>query len=151
MRYAGMIILLVSVMSGGCEKNSHGRPGTATGDLTGTWELRETSGNIPVKMHPAGNGNILSYHAGGYTWRTGGQVVKTGQFTVVQDTTIVSNVCLLFPEGTYTNRLIYDNNTDTTKIFFEVHGNKLRFYSACYAYDAGHSELYEKIEDVTGK
>ena len=135
----------MSIMSWGCKKGSHGNAGTDA--ITGTWELRETLGNMPLKKYPAGNGSVLSFGAGSYTKHEDGQVVKSGRFTVVQDTTINVSVCLSIPKGTYTNRLIYNNSSDTTKIFFEVNGNKLRFYSGCFAYDAGHSELYERIEE----
>lgn len=142
---------MISTLTWGCKKSSHRNEGAGSGEIAGTWELREAFGNMPESTkYPAGNGNLLSYDNGSYTKHKDWQVVKTGQFTVVQDTTIVTNVCLLFPKGTYTNRLIYDNNTDTTKIFFEVNGNKLRFYSGCYAYDAGHSEIYERVA-VPGK
>ncbi len=148
MKYAGIILLTMSILAWGCKKSSNNNAGTGTGNITGTWELREAFGSMSESIkYPAGNGDLLSFDKGSYTKSKAGQVVKNGQFAVVQDTTIAANVCLLFPTGRYTNRLIYDNNTDTTKIFFEVNGNKLRFYSGCYAYDAGHSEIYERVAE----
>jgi len=97
-----------------------------------------------VSKYGAGNGNILAFTGTNYKIYKGGQVIKSGQFTVVQDTTVEESVCLLFPKGQYTSRVEYADSA-VGKIFYQVVGSKLTFYAGCYAYDAGHSEVYERI------
>lgn len=145
MRYPIWLFMLL-LFTGACKKNTP----SSSGSIYGSWELRETSGaSLPgsTKYAP-GNGNILDYSGTNYMIYRPGQPTKTGSFKIVADLTASENICLLLPKGKFTNRLIYDANDSTAKIFYQVDGDKLTFYSGCYAYDAGHSETYERRKAV---
>jgi len=114
--------------------------------LVGTWELRETSAamNPTVSKFPAGNGNLLIFNDNSYEFRRDGQIVKSGKYKVVADSSVEQNVCLIFQKGEYAQRVSFDGNVEP-KRFFQIFGNKLSFVSGCYAVDAGHKEEYEKV------
>jgi len=92
----------------------------------------------------AGNGNILKLSSTDYGIYKNNQLLKEGTYKIVADTTVEQNVCLVFKDGEFTNRIDYSDTT-SIKIFFQLNGNKLVFQSGCYAVDGGHSEVYEKI------
>jgi hypothetical protein len=114
--------------------------------LVGSWELRHTSSAwLPAGTnHAAGNGNLIKFTNSTYEKYTDGQLVKSGTYSVIKDSTVEESVCLTFPEDPFTHRIIYDNDYSATKEFIEIVGNKLTFISGCYAVDAGHSSVYEK-------
>jgi len=45
--------------------------------------------------------------------------------------------------------VVYADST-AGKIFYQVEGSKLTFYTGCYAIDAGHREVYERISGSGG-
>jgi hypothetical protein len=137
-----LALFILPLVNWGCKKNG----GHGSGSISGAWELRETSAamNPVVSQYGAGNGNIVAFTGTSYKIYKGGQVIKSGQFTVVQDATVETNVCLVLPKGEYTSRVVYADSTQG-KIFYQVKGDRLTFYSGCYAYDAGHSEVYARV------
>jgi hypothetical protein len=141
-----ILLFILPLLNWGCKKSTD----QSSDSITGSWELRETSAamNSNLDKYAAGNGNILDFTATDYKIYKPGSVIKSGQFTVVQDTTVSTSVCLVFPKGEYTNRIIYDSNYAATKIFYQVDGDKLTFISGCYADDAGHSEVYERVSSM---
>lgn len=142
-RYCFFLLVLFNY---GCKKNSDHSPGSGT--ITGSWELREASGAWSGGVnYPAGNGNIIAFTGTDYKMYKSGSVVKSGQFTVVPDATVSTSVCLVFPANQFTNRIIYDSDLAATKVFYQVAGDSLTLISGCYAYDAGHSEVYARISN----
>ena len=115
--------------------------------LQGEWELRQTSAamNPLVDNYPPGNGKILKFTDSRYTLYDGSQVVKEGEYAVVEDPTVSTSVCLEFPSDQFAQRVIYDNDTTVEKQFFQITGNKLSIVAGCYAIDAGHRSDYERI------
>jgi hypothetical protein len=149
MRFAirySILLFILPLFNWGCKKVVD----RSSDSLTGFWELRETSGamNPKTDKYAAGNGNILDFTGSNYKIYKPGSVIKSGQFTIVQDATVSTSVCLVFPAGEYTSRIIYDSNYAATKIFFQVEGDRLTFISGCYAYDAGYSEVYERVSSM---
>ena len=140
--FLGLSILAIASVS--CKKSTSG---DASKSLVGSWELRETSGGmIPGSTkYPSGNGHLLHFDGSSYEMHDNGQISKSGQYVVVTDTTIQQNVCLVFPKGAFTNRIIYDNDTTSSKRFFEVNGNQLVFYFGCYALDYGVRYVYGRV------
>jgi hypothetical protein len=134
-----LLLFILPLLNSGCKKDAD----QSSGSLAGSWELRATSGAMTPgqTIYAPGNGNILAFSGSTYKIYQSGVLVKSGQFSVVQDTTVTESVCLVLPKGEYTNRIIYSDSA-TIKIFYQVEGNKLTFYSGCYAYDGGHSEVY---------
>ena len=115
--------------------------------ITGYWELRETS----VAMHPGeqlyapGNGHILHFTGDRYVIYQSGLALKSGQYVTVRDSTVEASVCLVFPKGQFTSRIIYDSDYTAIKTFYDIENNTLTFYSGCYAYDAGQREVYARV------
>jgi hypothetical protein len=141
MRLPLLFIFLLPFLFGGCKRHVD----QPSGDISDAWELRQAEGGAGLRSYPAGNGHILSFSSNHYDVYDGGQIINSGEYSVVRDTTVSTSVCLVFPSGRFTNRIIYNNDTAATKTFFEVVGDKLTFQSGCYAYDAGHSEVYVRI------
>jgi len=141
-----LVFFILSLANWGCKKNAnHG-----SGSIAGIWELRAISGGMSPGsiQYAAGNGNIVAFAGTSYKIYKSGQVIKGGQFSVVQDDSVETSVCLVFPKGEYTSRVVYTDSS-ATKIFYQVKGDKLTFYSGCYALDAGHSEVYQRVEGTS--
>jgi hypothetical protein len=138
-----MLLLLLPLFIGSCNKNTN----QSSGSILGYWELRQTSAAMSAEpiAYPPGNGNVLAFSGTSYIIYKSGQLNKSGHFTVVPDSTASTNVCLVFPKGEYTNRLIYDSVFAATKLFYQIDGDRLIFYSGCYAYDAGQSQAYQRV------
>jgi hypothetical protein len=115
-----------------CKKENH----TVSISIEGSWELRRISGMISTVYSP-GNGHIIKFTANDYEISFNGQITQSGHYSIVQDATAASATCLVIPTGQYTNRIIYDNNMASGKVFIEISSNKLTFLSGCFAYDAG--------------
>ncbi len=142
--------LCVNVLIGfalSCKKNDNVQP-RFSDTITGTWELRHASAamNPNISVLPPGNGHILQFNATDYKRFEAGQLVKTGNYEIVEDPTVESSVCLLFPIGQFTNRIVYDNDTTAEKQFMHILDRRLVIVAGCYALDAGHRLEYEKIE-----
>ena len=114
--------------------------------IIGTWELRHSSAamNPTTNNYPRGNGNLLKFTNDSYEIYKNNQLVQSGYYTIVNDSTVEENVCLVFSAGRFTNRIIYDGNYNDSKQFIEISNNKLTFISGCYALDDGHTSEYEK-------
>ncbi len=115
--------------------------------LVGEWELRQTSAamNPLVGNYPPGNGKIIKFTETRYALYEGTQLMKEGDYTVVADPGVETSVCLVFPAGQFTNRIIYDNDTTSEKQFFQITNNRLSIVAGCYAIDAGHRADYERV------
>ena len=150
MKYIFRIFVLVAFVTfgTGCKKNESNKK-QFTGTIEGTWELRHASAamNPLVSSPAAGNGHILKFSEAGYERYESHQLVKKGLYAIVADPTVESSVCLLFPVGQFTNRIVYDDDHAAEKQFLEIIGNKLIIVSGCYAFDAGHRLEYEKIAE----
>ena len=144
-RLALIVVFTSFLLSISCNKNEN-KKSKSEAMLVGTWELRETSAamNPTVSKFPAGNGNLLIFTDNSYEFRRDGQIVKSGKYKVVADSSVEQNVCLIFQKGEYAQRVSFDGNVEP-KRFFQIFGNKLSFVSGCYAVDAGHKEEYEKV------
>lgn len=144
-----LILLLGSlfVSTESCKKENAEQYGDPAITILGTWELRQTSFAMyrTPNNHPSGNGNIFKFTANGYETFANGVLVKKGPYTITADSSIGSTVIQGLPKDQFLNRIDFDSPNQATKIFFQVIGNKLTFYSGDYSYDAGHSEVYEKI------
>jgi hypothetical protein len=121
-------------------------------DLTGAWELAETSAAMlpGVKTHAPGNGNMISFEDGRYAQYTNGQLVKEGAYTVVEDNTVEESVCLGNLKYKFTHRLDLDASSAENKIFICINDGQLSMIAGCYAVDGGHKEVYRRIYNIDG-
>lgn len=132
-----VLMAAIVILGTACKKDK-----AAGFSIAGKWELRQVSGMITTD-YPPGNGNILQFSASGYQKYQNGQAIQDGRYTIADDNTAVASTCLSLPEGHFTKRIIYDNQQTGEKIFVDREGSKLTFISGCYAYDAGHTSVYE--------
>ena len=147
-RFVGLklFVVMALVIGTACNKDQAKKSGNNQDSIVGIWELRKTSGGMMPgeQVYPSGNGDILKFDDGHYERYVNGALVKTGEYEIVSDNTVDESVCLVMPDGQFTNRIIYDNDTVSEKVFIQVSNNKLTFISGCYALDGGHSSEYER-------
>lgn len=107
--------------------------------LAGKWELRTENKGYSGRAinYPIGNGKTLVFSGNAYKVMAHDTVKKTGTFNVIKE---ISHVY-----KTIGTRIIYDNDTNKIKTFFEVEGNTLRISPD--AYDGG----YLSYQRVNGK
>ena len=133
------VILLVNT---GCKKENKNDNENSAG-LEGVWELR-SSRSMLISTYPPGNGHLISFKGNKYEIRDNGQLTRSGEFRVIEDLTVVESTCLNIPDGKYTNRIVYDNNMNATRTFYDLSDNKLTIISGCFAVDARSSLEYER-------
>jgi len=112
--------------------------------VQGVWELRLVSGSFQIN-YPTGNGRTLTFNGNNYEIRENGLITHSGQFEIIPDNTAANSTCLNIPADQYTDRIVYDNNLNAAKVFFELSGNKLTTVSGCFAIDAGSLSEYARI------
>ncbi len=83
--------------------------------------------------YSSGNGNTLIFTATDYQVYSNGQLVKSGKYSIVVDSTALAGECL----DVSLSRLIYDNNRSDSKRIQVSADNRLRFFSGCSALDSG--------------
>ena len=142
-------LLFVAIMMVFTACNKDVADSATSTSIVGTWELRQTSAAmLPTPFnYPVGNGTVLKFTDTTYESYDKGTFVKSGNYTIVKDSTFEENICMLPEPGMFSHRIIYDGNSTTTKRFIQVIGNKLIFMSGCYAVDAGTYTQYEKISE----
>lgn len=104
--------------------------------LNGKWELRQLNSGFTGKItnYFAGNGHTFIFSGNTYKIMAHDTLEKSGTFTVVNEVSMLSKK--------NANRIIYDNDKNTVKTFFEIKNNGLNiFYDA---YDAG-STTYQRM------
>jgi hypothetical protein len=120
--------------------------------ISGTWELEQAqTGMIPAINYPPGNGDILKFTDSDYQVFSNNQLIKSGVYTIDEDASVQSEVCLALPADEYRNRIIYDNDYTSHKVFIQMSNNTLIFLSGCFAFDAGVYKKYTKmLADASG-
>ena len=140
-----LFVVIALLIAGACNKDQAKKSRNDQSSIRGTWELRKTSGGMMPgeQVYAPGNGNMLKFDGGHYERYVNGSLTKAGEYEIVSDKTVGQSVCLEMPVGQFTNRIIYDSNTTSEKVFIQIVNNKLTFISGCYALDGGHSSEYE--------
>ncbi|HSC38223.1 MAG TPA: hypothetical protein VLD19_10140 [Chitinophagaceae bacterium] len=130
--------------SGSCKKSNSGDDPSKT--ILGTWELSSVQASIiPTINYPSGNGNLLKFTGSGYQSYTNGQLVKSGTYTVVADSTAQTSTGLNIAAGQFTHRIVYDGDNSGNKVFFQVTDSKLRLISGYFPVDGGSNRIYAKL------
>jgi len=145
MKYFIVTICLAAIIvfSGSCKKDV-----ANSISIIGTWELRQAqNGMIPTIDYSPGNGNILIFSESGYEKYANGNLIKSGHYTLVRDVSVEAVVGLVVPSGQFTNRIIFDTDFASSKIFIEVSNNRLNLLSGFFPLDGGSNVLYERIEN----
>ena len=138
--YAGIVMtIFVS-----CKKEPSKIINNST-SIIGKWELRQTVGNTPVKNYAQGNGSIYEFTDSGYSIFANGTLIKKGIYNTSFDSTASEVTGIVESHsGQFTNRIIFNNDTISNKIFYQISNNKLTFISGYFPLDGGFSSTYER-------
>ena len=137
-----ILALFIVTMIASCKKG-HGV--TNSDSVIGSWELWRVKGDEPTTTLPAGNGNILMLTSTTYAYYVNGQLTNSGMYELKDDAGAQSNICQIFPAGTFTRRIIYDGNTTVQKSFIDVSNDQLSLASGCFASDGGSIRIYKRV------
>jgi len=114
--------------------------------IINTWELRRMQGGMnPVKDYPPGNKTILKFSDSLYERYENGNLIKSGHYKLIRDTSVETEVGLVIPSGQFSNRIIYDSDSASRKTFIEMSNYKLTFLSGFFPSDGGSDVSYERI------
>jgi len=137
---------LILVFFGSCKKDETVKRVTSYTSIVGAWELRQTqNGMIPTINYSSGNGNILKFSNSTYEKYINNNLVKSGHYIIIEDTSAETEVGLVIPSGQFVHRIVYDNDFASRKTFIEISNNKLTFLSGFFPLDGGSNVLYQKI------
>jgi len=75
---------------------------------------------IPTINYPPGNGDILKFRNSEYQAFSNNQLIKSGVYTIEEDASVESEVCMELLSDDYRNRIIYDNDYTSNKIFIQI-------------------------------
>jgi len=151
MKYLITVIYLGSIMLlfNSCRKDNTINNATNATAIIGTWELEHAQiSTNPIINYPLGNGNIIQFKDSLYAKYTNGNIVKSGYYVIIQDTSVVSEVGLIIPAGKFTNRIIFDNDLISKKTFIQILNNKLTFLSGFFPTDGGSDISYIRKENI---
>lgn len=125
-----LIISCTILFFNSCEKD------VATSSLIkGEWELRTAingSTGTPTN-YSSGNGTVLKFTETNYENYSGGKLIKSGSYKIVKDISAIKKEVF--------DRILYDNEYNSVKIFFKIENNKLNTWVD--GYDAP-ATIYEK-------
>lgn len=146
-RYTVVIFLgLILVFFDSCKKDEAAKDITDYTSIIGAWELRQAqNGMIPTIDYSSGNGNILKFSNSTYEKYTNNNLIKSGYYVIIEDTSVVAEVGLVIPSGQFNHRIVYDNDFASRKTFIQVSNDKLTFLSGFFPLDGGSNVLYQKI------
>jgi hypothetical protein len=113
--------------------------------LVGTWELRRVRGMYVYTYQP-GNGNKVVFDDTAFTTYVNGVLNKQGHYDVIRDNSVSESVCMSMPTGQFENRLVYDSNFQSQKIFFEVTQDSLVTVSGCFSVDQGAFNEFVRVK-----
>lgn len=125
----------------GCNKDAALK--SISNSLEGIWELRQASGQAGVTNYEPGNGNNFLFTSSSFQRYKAGQLIDSGIFQLIHDTTASENVCLVIPENEYRYRIEF-NHVELPKEFIQVSNDSLYILSGCFAYDADTRVVYVK-------
>ncbi|MEP6747802.1 MAG: hypothetical protein ABJB86_08750 [Bacteroidota bacterium] len=145
MKYITVVICFTAIVCfNSCKKGNAVKNTSNNTSITGTWELESAYGGTPLVQYPSGNGNNYAFTDSGYKKYTKGNLVKSGYYTIVEDTSVREEVGLLIFPGQFTNRIIFDGDASAKKIFIEILNDKLTFLAGFFPLDGGSSMTYKR-------
>ncbi|MGV3658381.1 MAG: hypothetical protein ACO1NX_10510 [Chitinophagaceae bacterium] len=84
---SAFLVLIIACFTG-CDKNKVDERSINTLSIVGSWELRAIEGGmLPRQEMAPGNGNVLEFTPTHYTRYTNHTAVKTGTYTIIEDST----------------------------------------------------------------
>lgn len=140
--YMILTSVLYAMLFTGCQEND---PLSAKTEQTGTlleasWELRSSQGGLlPGKIFSPGNGFILKFTQDQFYKYAEGQLEKSGTYSVLQDNFFNTDLIM--------DRIIYDNDTDFPKTFYQISEDTLILYFAAPLATDGLESVYVRIKN----
>jgi hypothetical protein len=140
-----LLFAVALVLLAGCKKDH--TKNNAADPLNGTWEYRGTAcyceAAIDTVNNKPGNGNIISFLNGTYKHTEKGQVIKSGNYVILNDQVTF--------DGTtqQVTRIIYDGDTAAAKTFFKINADKLTLFGTIPLEVDGPEEYYARINGQT--
>ena len=137
------LVLLLVIIS--CKKDdSANAKANISASIIGIWELRQMAGAMnPLATNFApGSGNLLKFTGDKYEVYKNGLLTRRGSYAIVPDSSVETNVCLIYPDGEFTNRIDYKDSVLAFKQFIQITNDTLYIVAGCYTLDAGHSSKY---------
>ena len=126
-----------------CQKNNIDQEINYPDALVGEWELQEVqAGMTPVINYEPGNGNRLEFKNKTYKKFSEGILTSSGNYTVVLDTSALEEIGLVLTPGEFENRIIFDRDTASSKIFLNISNDQLTLLSGYFPLDAGSKIVY---------
>lgn len=137
-----LTLTLFVLLFSGCQENEP-LPAeiarTAT-PLEATWELRSYHGGLlPGKIFSPGNGFILKFTQDQYYKYAEGQLVESGTYSVVNENFFYTEQMM--------DRIIYDNDADFPKTFYQISADSLFIYFAAPIAVDGLESVYVRIKN----
>ena len=100
--------------------------------------------NDPDEKLSFGEWDILKFGNSENLVFSNNQLIKSGVYTIDEDASAESEVCMEVPTDDFRNWIIYDNDY-SNKVFIQISNNKLIFLAGCFASDAGTCKKYTRV------
>ena len=137
-KISAIILILVCFFLISCKKGNINNQ-----SVIATWELYKVSGQTTIN-YPSGNGTKWKLTESTYEFYVNNILEKTGTYSLVNDPTVSQSVCLVFPANQFKHRIIFDNRSDSIKVFIDVAGDTMSMVSGCFANDGGSLQRYTR-------
>jgi hypothetical protein len=140
------LVLTTAIIAGDSCKKERGKENSLYSKLiTGSWELRlAQTGRAPAIQYAPGNGNIFKFSGSAYEKYINGTLSTRGDYTILPDTSVRTEVGLSFPAGQFTNRIILDNELVSSKTFLNISNDTLTFVYGYFPVDGGSMFIYKR-------
>ena len=142
------ILIIALIILNSCKKSSSTISNTS---IVGNWELRQSYGDIGTVNYPAGNNSTFKFASSTYfisdtthSFIFHGSHPQTGFYKIINDNSAAASTGILISAGQFTNRIIFDNDTASEKIFIQITNNTLEFLSGPFPVDGGYKLTYQK-------
>ena len=105
--------------------------------LFGAWELRRVYGGLTNANFAPGSGNLLIFNDKAFVEYSSMSIAKQGLYDIIRDNSGSETVCKSLPDGQFADRIVYDKDFLSQKIFFQINHDTLTLVSGCFTMDEG--------------
>ena len=144
--FAVISVLVLSFSMVSCKKESDDSEQAVAEALPGNWELRQAgSSMLPLQTYAPGNGTRYFFSDSTYQRYFGGNLVGSGSYRIVRDSSVVAETGMATLEGQFKHRIIFDTVLRSPKTFIEISRNRLAIVSGYFPLDGGSHMVYERV------
>ncbi len=148
-------VVIVLVLLAGCSKepfNENCYPFKFS-SIAGKWELRQTVSSWGIQNYPSSNGLTIQFGTNDYLISDSAYKIlpypayaTQGLYEIRGDLSASTSTGLAIGVGEFEKRIILNNDTLSSKIFYQVKGNQLILLSGYFPTDGGVKKIYERIK-----